>query len=160
MKAIKRRLRKCLRKWLGISSNLDTMLNLIIVDGNNRIKALEDNSVKIHLLEGKIDSIKEEIKPIKDNSWKFKSWDSNIKDICKELNKLRNEEPRGTLLSKILLEMIQASDDNKRRIDRLEEVVCGVIAKLPSDRVDIKWLIGKSNEMYEEQAAAKGEIDE
>ena len=48
MNRLKRRLIKLLRRWLGISGNLDTMLGLIIIDGRARIEALEKHKKDIH----------------------------------------------------------------------------------------------------------------
>ena len=48
MNRLKRRLIKLLRRWLGISGNLDTMLGLIIIDGRARIEALEKHKEDIH----------------------------------------------------------------------------------------------------------------
>lgn len=48
MNRIKRWLRKSLRRWLGISSNLDLLMGLIIIDGRARIEALEKHKKDIH----------------------------------------------------------------------------------------------------------------
>ena len=48
IKRFKRKLRKSLRRWLGISSNLDTMMGLLIIDGRARIEALEKHKKDIH----------------------------------------------------------------------------------------------------------------
>ena len=50
MKRIKRWLRKLLRRWLSISSNLDLLMGLIIIDGRARIEALEKHKKDIHYI--------------------------------------------------------------------------------------------------------------
>ena len=79
-----------------------------------------------------------------------------IRDLCYDLNEceleLENVKP-GISYAK----MTSMFADINRRLDRLEETACSIISHI---KEPISWLKSVSEEIYEEQASAKGDQDE
>ena len=95
----------------------------------------------------------------------------NINKFEKKFEELDVWKTKLNDMDRILYDRINKLEetvkDNTRRIDRLEEISsyiisCVLYCKSPSfiDDKTKEWLENKKKEMYEEQAAAKGDQDE